>query len=100
MIKAPKHPRSHPDRGVHAEEAIEASFDALADRAVLMGWTRDEAAFALLNSCCCENNDRDILMRYAKNLVGDELQPSSGPPAPPAPHRTAAYPPRRGTRRA
>ena len=49
MIKAPKHPRSHPDRDIHAEEAIEASFDALATRAELMGWTRDEAAFAPLN---------------------------------------------------
>ncbi len=28
MIRAPRYPRSHPDRGIHAEEAIEASFDA------------------------------------------------------------------------
>ena len=49
MIAAPKHPRTHPDRGIQAEEAIEAFFDALADRAVLMGWSRDQAAFALLN---------------------------------------------------
>ena len=48
-ISVPKTPRSHPDRGLHAEEAIEASFAALAERAEVMGWTRDEAAFALLN---------------------------------------------------
>ena len=49
MIPSPKFPRSHPDRGLHSEEEIEAAFDALAVKAELMGWTRDEAAFALLN---------------------------------------------------
>ena len=42
-------PPARLDRDVHAEEAIEASFDALATKAELMGWTRDKAAFALLN---------------------------------------------------
>ena len=37
MIPAAKFPRSHPDRGLHAEEAIEAAFDALAIKAEIMG---------------------------------------------------------------
>ena len=49
MISVPQISRSHPDRDVHAEEAIEASFDTLAVKAELMGWTCDETAFALSN---------------------------------------------------
>ena len=76
MITAPKSPRSHPDRGVHAEEAIEASFETLADRAFLMGWTRDEAAFALLNLAAARvltidaNRSTQEAIAHAASLVG------------------------------
>ena len=79
MITAPKFPRSHPDRGIHAEEAIEASFDALADRAVLMGWTRDEAAFALLNLAAAwvltidANRSTEEAIARAAGMVGGQL---------------------------
>ena len=75
MIRAPRYPHSHPDRGIHAEEAIEASFGALADRAVLMGWTPDEAAFALLNLAAARvltieaNRSTDDAIRNAMSLV-------------------------------
>jgi len=49
MIRPPKSPTLHPDRGIHAEEAIESSFDSLAATAEAAGWTMAETAFALLN---------------------------------------------------
>jgi hypothetical protein len=49
MIPEPKISRLHPDRGLLAEEALEPAFDTLAGEAERRGWTRDEAAFALLN---------------------------------------------------
>ena len=49
MIRSPRTDRSHPDRGVEAEAAMQDAVDALADRAELMGWSRDETAHALLN---------------------------------------------------
>ncbi len=49
MISTPASSTDHPDRGLHAEEAIERGFEALAARAERAGWTADETAFALLN---------------------------------------------------
>lgn len=49
MISAPKTPATHPDRGIHAEEALERAFTDLAARAEAIGWSPDETAFALLN---------------------------------------------------
>ena len=77
MIQAPKHSRSHPDRSVHAEEAIEASFDALADRAVLMGWSRDEAAFALLNLAAARVLTIDA-NRSTEDAIAQAVQSVSG----------------------
>ena len=75
MIPAPKFTRSHPDRGLHAEEAIEAAFNALAVKAEIMGWTRDEAAFALLNLAAARvltidaNRSTDEAIARAVDLV-------------------------------
>jgi hypothetical protein len=49
MIAEPKISREHPDRSLLAEEAIEPAFDTIASEAERRGWSRDEAAFALLN---------------------------------------------------
>ncbi|MBP1873566.1 hypothetical protein J2Z19_003281 [Ensifer adhaerens] len=47
-IPAPKHPKSHPDRDLLCQEAIEAEFQSLADRAEASGWSREEVATALM----------------------------------------------------
>ena len=49
---APKFPRIRPDLGIHAEESIEASSDARAMKAELMGWTRGEAVFVARKIGC------------------------------------------------
>ncbi len=47
-IPAPKHPKCHPDRDILCQEAIEAEFQSLADRAQAAGWSREEVATALM----------------------------------------------------
>ena len=47
-IPAPKHPKCHPDRSLLCQEAIEAEFQSLADRAHAAGWSREEVATALM----------------------------------------------------
>ena len=68
MIDAPRYPASHPDRGVHAEEALEAAFSDLAGKAEARGWSTDEAAFALLNLATAR-----ILALDANRSTEDEL---------------------------
>ena len=63
------------DRGLHAEEAIEGAFETLALKAEIMGWTRDEAAFALLNLAAARvltidaNRSTDEAIARAVDLV-------------------------------
>ena len=47
-IAAPKHPKCHPDRDLHCQEAIEAEFQSIADRAFQAGRSREEVATALM----------------------------------------------------
>jgi hypothetical protein len=49
MITQPKLSPLHPDRGLACEEALQSAFDQLAAAAEHRGWSRDEAAFGLLN---------------------------------------------------
>ena len=57
---------------------MEASFDALADRAVLMGWTRDEAAFALLNLAAARVLTIDA-NQATEDLIAEAVKVVSGP---------------------
>jgi hypothetical protein len=47
-IPAPKHPKCHPDRSLHCQEAIEAEFQLLAAKAEAAGWSREDVAEALI----------------------------------------------------
>lgn len=47
-ISAPELPKSHPDRDLLCQEAIEAEFQSLADRAHAAGWSCEEVATALM----------------------------------------------------
>lgn len=47
-IPAPKHSKHHPDRDLLCQEAMEAEFQSLAERAQAAGWSRAEVATALL----------------------------------------------------
>jgi len=62
------HPRlpHHPDRGLHAEEAVQPAFNSLAARAEAAGWSQDETAFALLNLALAR------IMALEANLETDE----------------------------
>lgn len=53
-IPGPKHPKCHPDRNLHCQEALEAEFQHLAVRAEAAGWSQNEVAEALLE--LAENN--------------------------------------------
>ncbi len=53
-IPSPKHPKCHPDRSLHCQEALEAEFQHLAAKAEAAGWSRDEVAEALIE--LAENN--------------------------------------------
>ncbi|KOF17899.1 hypothetical protein AC244_16195 [Ensifer adhaerens] len=47
-IAGPKHPKSLSDRELLYQEAIEAEFQSVADRAYQAGWSREEVATALM----------------------------------------------------
>lgn len=47
-IPSPKHSKRHPDRDLLCQEALEAEFQLLADRAQAAGWSREEVATALM----------------------------------------------------
>lgn len=48
MTQAPKHAGNYPDREIDCEAALEAYIDQAMAAAEKFGWTRDEAAHALL----------------------------------------------------
>ncbi|KQU96015.1 MULTISPECIES: hypothetical protein [unclassified Ensifer] len=47
-IPAPKLPEGHPDRDLLCQEALEAEFLSLGDRAYQAGWSREEFAMAMM----------------------------------------------------
>lgn len=65
MIKSPKR-KNYPDRGLDVEEAIEAEFIRLAGSAEQAGWSRVEAAHALLNLAVAH------ILAIEANLTTDE----------------------------
>ena len=58
----------HPDRGLHAKEALEGSFHDQAVSAERCGWSADETAFALLNLATAR-----ILTLNANRSTEDEI---------------------------
>lgn len=76
MIRPPKS-NDYPDRGLDAEVAIETEFNRLAGSAEDVGWTREEAAHALLNLAVAHmlaieaNQDTDeAIARAARSVHG------------------------------
>ncbi len=47
-VSPPKRPTDHPDRLLDCEEAMEAAFQKVIERAAAAGWSQQEAALGLL----------------------------------------------------
>jgi hypothetical protein len=63
-IHAPTMPEDHPDRVLLCQEALEAEFLSLSDRARQAGWSREEVAMALMelaDNYFLVNSDFEIL---------------------------------------
>ena len=47
-VSPPKRPSDHPDRQLDCEEALEAAFQEVAEKAVAAGWDAKEIAMSLV----------------------------------------------------
>lgn len=47
-VSPPKRPSDHPDRQLDCEEAMEAAFQEVAEKAIAAGWAQQEIAIGLI----------------------------------------------------
>ncbi len=72
IFSAPKDPSCHSDRDLHCQEAIEAEFLSLVDRAHQAGWSRDEVAAALMELAgehFLEMNSDAVMFDFSAGIV-------------------------------
>ncbi|HEV7252668.1 MAG TPA: hypothetical protein VGN97_06170 [Mesorhizobium sp.] len=76
-IAGPKRGADHPDREIDCQEALEAQFQDLAERAEAAGWTAQEADTALLALAMSRikarmaNRDVEEAIRRARESMGE-----------------------------
>lgn len=75
-VTAPKRPNGHPDRQLDCEEAMEAAFQEIAEKAIAAGWGQQEIALALVGlvqahiHALRENEKTEAAMSRARRRYG------------------------------